>query len=79
LFEHKTERIIPRVAFIGRLGKHIGIAVGIICGSLGIGVIGYHVLEGFSWIDSLLNASMILGGMGPVNQLQTSTDKVFAS
>jgi hypothetical protein len=32
-----------------------------------------------SWIDALLNASMILGGMGPVNQLQTDGGKVFAS
>jgi hypothetical protein len=71
--------MIPRVAFIRRLGKHVGLAVAIICGSLGLGVVGYHVLEGFSWIDSLLNASMLLGGMGPVNQLQTSIGKVFAS
>jgi hypothetical protein len=40
---------------------------------------GYHFLEGFSWIDSLLNASMILGGMGPVNPLQTNNGKLFAS
>jgi len=29
-------------------------------------VIGYHVTGGFGWLDSLYNASMILGGMGPV-------------
>jgi hypothetical protein len=46
---------------------------------LGIGVIGYRALEGLPWIDSLLNASMILGGMGPVDRLQTSTGKLFAS
>jgi hypothetical protein len=32
-----------------------------------------------SWIDSLLNASMILGGMGPVDPLQSTAAKVFAS
>ncbi|MGZ9222128.1 MAG: hypothetical protein ACXW4Q_08470, partial [Anaerolineales bacterium] len=32
-----------------------------------------------SWIDSPLNASMILGGMGPVNELRTNAGKVFAS
>jgi len=32
-----------------------------------------------SWIDSLLNASMILGGMGPVDQLQSNAAKLFAS
>ena len=35
--------------------------------------------ESLSWIDSLLNASMILGGMGPVNPLRTNAGKVFAS
>ena len=47
--------------------------------SLGIGVFGYHFFEGLSWIDSLLNVSMILGGMGPVNQLQTTAGKLVAS
>jgi hypothetical protein len=79
LFEHKTERLITRKAFVYRLGTSVGIAAGIVCGSLGIGIVGYRLLEGFSWIDSLLNASMILGGMGPVNQLQTAAGKVFAA
>ncbi len=47
--------------------------------ALGIGILGYHFLEGLSWINSLLNASMILGGMGPVNPLQTTAGKLFAS
>ena len=47
--------------------------------ALGIGVAGYHWLGGLSWIDSLLNASMILGGMGPVNQLTGAGVKIFAS
>ena len=45
---------------------------------LGIGVLGYHVLDGLSWIDSLLNASMILGGMGPVDRLSTALAKWLA-
>jgi hypothetical protein len=79
MFEHKSKPLIPRAAFMARLGFYIGIAFGIVCGSLAIGVIGYRLLEGFSWIDSLLNASMLLGGMGPVNQLHTRAGKVFAS
>ena len=43
------------------------------------GVVGYHYFEDLPWIDSLLNASMILGGMGPVNALQTNAGKIFAS
>jgi len=55
------------------------VTAGIILFSLGIGMIGYHYYESLSWIDSLLNASMILGGMGPVNPLQTDAGNLFAS
>ena len=47
--------------------------------ALAIGIIGYHNLAGFSWVDSLLEASMILGGMGPINPLTNDASKVFAS
>ena len=59
--------------------RHIGIAISILAVSLGIGVIGYHTLGGLGWVDSLLNASMILGGMGPVNALTSNSAKIFAS
>ena len=48
-------------------------------GSLLLGMAGYHWLEGLAWLDSLVNASMLLGGMGPVNGIQTNAGKVFAS
>jgi hypothetical protein len=47
--------------------------------SLAIGILGYHYTEKLEWIDSLLNASMILGGMGPVNEMHSITGKLFAS
>lgn len=47
--------------------------------SLGIGIAGYHYLGGLDWVDSLLNASMILGGMGPVDILKSRQAKLFAS
>jgi hypothetical protein len=50
-----------------------------LAGSLAIGVLGYRLLEGLSWIDAFLNASMILGGMGEINELHTDAGKIFAS
>ena len=47
--------------------------------ALGIGVAGYHWIGKLNWVDSLLNASMILGGMGPVDPLPSDGAKVFAS
>ena len=52
---------------------------GLIAGSLGLGVVGYHFLAGLGWVDSVLNASMILTGMGPVDPMRTTASKLFAS
>ncbi len=79
MFEHKKESLIPTRAFIIRLAAYLGISLSIIFGSLCIGTLGYHLFEGLRWIDSLLNASMILGGMGPVDTLHTAGGKLFAS
>jgi hypothetical protein len=46
--------------------------------ALGIGMSIYHFVEGLPWPDSFLNAAMLLGGMGPVNQLQTTAGKWLA-
>ena len=49
-----------------------------IAASLAIGMAGYHGLERLSWLDSFLNAAMLLGGMGPLAVLQTDAGKLFA-
>jgi len=79
MFEHRSEPLASQSEFTRRMLRYSLVAAGIILFSLGIGIIGYHYFESLSWIDSLLNASMILGGMGPVNALQTDAGKVFAS
>ena len=79
MFEHRTKPLITRAAFMARLGRSIGLAFAIVCGSLAIGMAGYRLLEGLSWTDSLLNASMLLGGMGPVDAPRTEAGKLFAS
>lgn len=50
----------------------------LIAGSLFAGMAGYHLFEGMSWVDSFLNASMILSGMGPADKLVTNGGKLFA-
>jgi len=79
MYEHHKQPLASRRKFLRRLALNALIGAAILFVSLGIGVAGYHYLEGLSWIDSLLNASMILGGMGPVNPLQTDAGKIFAS
>jgi predicted membrane-bound spermidine synthase len=79
MFEHHKQLLASPAEFAQRVLRFSLIAAGILLFSLGIGILGYHYLESLSWIDSLLNASMILGGMGPVNTLRTNAGKVFAS
>ena len=79
MFEEKHQKIAPAPVFIKRLVIFIGIAILLILFALIIGIAGYHWIAGLGWADSLLNASMILGGMGPVNPLTNTGAKVFAS
>lgn len=77
-FEHRAQPVIPPHQFIIRLVHSGIIALALIAVSLSIGMVGYHLLEGLSWIDAFLNASMLLGGMGPVNTPVTFDGKLFA-
>jgi hypothetical protein len=79
MYEHFRQPLIPRAAFFLRVVWHVLIALGIVLVSLTIGIVGYHGFEDLSWIDATVNASMILGGMGPMNPLNTNAGKLFAS
>jgi hypothetical protein len=78
-YEHKSKPLLPVPAFISRLARHFLGSVCLIFSALGIGILGYHEFENLPWVDSLLNASMILGGMGPVDPVKTVAGKLFAS
>ena len=68
-----------RRRFYHRFLGAIFFAGSVIAISLLLGILGYHFVARFSWIDSLLDASMILSGMGPVKNLNSDAAKVFAS
>ena len=78
-YEHRSEPILPHRRFLRRVLGHFLVALALMVVSLGLGILGYRLTEGMSWIDALVNASMILGGMGPVNELHTDGGKLFAS
>src|SRR5207249_9557033 len=73
MYEHRTEPLLPRRKFLRRLAMHGLAAGGVVAVSLSLGILGYHFLAGLSWIDALLNASMILTGEGPVDPMRTAT------
>lgn len=77
-FEHRAQPVIPPHQFLIRLAHSGIIALALIAVSLFIGMVGYHQLEGLSWIDAFLNASMLMGGMGPIYAPVTPAGKLFA-
>src|SRR5258706_15988355 len=79
MFEHHRQPLLSRREFIRRVVRYTAAALVLVAVSWLIGIAGYRVFEGMSWIDATLNAAMILGGMGPVNPLTTDAGKLFAS
>ena len=79
MYEHRRTPVLPLATFIRRMIRH-GVLAGIIAGlSLLIGIVGFHICENWSWLDSLLSASMLLSGMGPTQIPSTVAGKLFAS
>jgi len=78
VFEHRHQPLISRRAFLRRVAAYAMTTLIVVVVGLGVGMLGYHELEGLSWIDAYLNAAMILGGMGPVAELRTTAGKLFA-
>lgn len=78
MFEHRSKPLLPRQQFTARFARCVALAATLLLASLGIGILGYHVLESMNWVDSFANASMILSGMGPLGELKTTAGKIFA-
>jgi hypothetical protein len=77
--ERRHQPLLPPAKFRGRLAKYAALAFGVIGVSLLIGVAGYHWWGELAWLDSLVNAAMILGGMGPVDPVRSTAGKWFES
>ena len=79
-YEHRSEPLLPwRLFLLRRVGKTVAAASAIIIVSLVLGMFGYRLTEGMGWLNAFLNASMILGGMGPVDAMHSAAGKLFAA
>jgi len=79
MFESKFAPLAPKTVFYRRMLTGAGISALIVAGSLLMGTLGYHYFGGTDWIDALLNAAMILTGMGPVTLMRTVSGKLFST
>ena len=79
IYEHKNEPIADTSVFYRRILVNFSWSLFILSICLFIGIFGYKFLGPMSWIDAVHNASMILGGMGPVVTIETFGGKIFSS
>ena len=79
MYERRGQPMLTRAQFAVRLARHGLLASGMVALSLLLGAAGYHWSEGLPWLDSVLNASMLLSGMGPLHNPVTVAGKVFAT
>ena len=78
MYEARHQALLSPSAFLRRVLSHAAAALLLIGGSLVLGMAGYMRFEGFTALDAFLEASMLLGGMGPLQAPVTPGGKVFA-
>jgi hypothetical protein len=79
MFEHRLAPLLGPRAFLRRQLRFAAVSASIVLGALAAGALGYHAFGRLPWLDALLNAAMILTGMGPVDRMQTNAGKLFAT
>jgi len=80
-YERMCEPMATEAEFRMRFLINGVVAATLLMFSLALGVLGYHWIVGVRrWVDAIQCASMIMGGMGPVDpQPTTDAGKLFAS
>lgn len=78
MFEKLHEELATIKKFSARIVYSLGAGLSLIILAELVGMLGYHWLEGMTWVDAFVNASMILSGMGPMSALHTTAGKIFA-
>ena len=79
IFEHKKEPVLPHSQFLQRMLRCACMALLLLMLTIGTGTLAYHVFEGQAWIDAMLNAVMIMSGLGLEGELKTSAGKLFTA
>ena len=80
-WEHHTEPLAPHHVFLGRMARQILVVAGLVVATLAMGTVGYMSISDLDFVDSFLEASMLLRGAGPLYTERSSTNelKMFSS
>ena len=79
MYERRDLKPLDSADFLHRLFRHFALSASMLVFSIVLGMLGYWYFEGLGAVDGFLNSAMLLGGMGPVNPLETTAGKLFAS
>lgn len=79
MFGNRRVPLASRAVFLGRLLRSLAMSIVLIASSLAVGVAGYWYFAKLALVDAFLNASMILGGMGPVEPMDQGSGATVAS
>ena len=79
IFEHHKQPLVPKSVFMRRVAKCVWVAFLLLTGSILAGAVVYHYVEGFSWVEAVMNSVMIMTGLGLVNALHTTLGKIFTT
>ncbi|MBC9796973.1 hypothetical protein [Sinomicrobium weinanense] len=79
MYEKRNEPPVSRKKFYRRLLKHFGVSSLVVLVSVGLGLLGFIIFEGYSPAHAFLHASILLSGLGLVETPQTNIGKLFVS
>ena len=77
IFEHHKQPLVSKNVFLQRVLKCIWVAFLLLAVTIFMGAAVYHYVEGLSWVDAVMNAIMIMTGLGLVDTLHTTVAKIF--
>lgn len=74
----KKKNLLSNI-FIKHFARNLAIGFLFTVVILFTGMIGYHVIEKSSWLDSYANSAMIISGVGTLTNPVTSEGKLFVA
>jgi hypothetical protein len=77
IFEHHQQPLVSESIFLRRVTKCTWVAFLLLFITISMGAAVYHCAEGLSWLDAMMNAIMIMTGLGLVDTLHTTFAKAF--
>ena len=77
-YERRSQQLASPAVYRKRLIQSGTAGFIMVAASLAVGMAGYAYFEDLGWLDAFVNAAMILSGMGPLHDPQSTGGKLFA-